>query len=329
MNESKIMNSKYLSSQNRSRVCGIFRHIERLISVAVVVVWIIVMFSPYLVSSSTNNMLRGHDNDLSVEKFDVNSLQKVKRVSSDNDRRINHAVIVAGHAVMRLHQLQVADKNEDAWYLLPYQLNQGFPEIISSHILTGVQLAKDDPKSLLIFSGGQTRYDVGPTSEAASYYYLAQEKKWITEELRSRIYLDEYARDSFENLLFSLCRFKEVLGYYPTKVTVIGFDFKSDRFSSLHRKAIKFPEDKFSYVGLKPNAQFDYLKAVSGEKLALKSFSEDLYGCNDPALKQKRDIRNPFKRSIPYELACPELRNLLDWCGPRLFPAHLPWEAVS
>jgi len=86
---------------------------------------------------------------------------------------------------------------------------------------------------VLIFSGGQTRKDVGPTSEAASYYYLAQHQKWIPETNknsknnnkspvvasasqnenginnasttpppRNRVYLEEFARDSLENLLF-------------------------------------------------------------------------------------------------------------------------------
>lgn len=231
-----------------------------------------------------------------------------------------------GHAVMRLNQLKSADKSENAWYLLPYQLSQGFPAIISSHILKGIELAKSDKQSLLIFSGGQTRKDVGPTSEAASYFYLAQEKKWDT-FIANQIYLEEFARDSFENLLFSICRFKEIQGEYPSKVTVVGFDFKSDRFTYLHRKAIKYPESNFTYVGLKPSDyRFDYSKSVNGESMAIQSFKQDMYGCNDITLKQKRETRNPFKRSIPYELACPEIKNLLNWCGPDIIPDKLPWE---
>jgi hypothetical protein len=46
------------------------------------------------------------------------------------------------------------------------------------------------------------------------------------------------ARDSFENLLFSLCRFHELTGCYPTDVTVVSFEFKRWRFSNLHRQAV-------------------------------------------------------------------------------------------
>ena len=70
------------------------------------------------------------------------------------------------------------------------------------------------------------RRDVGPLSEAASYYYLAEEKKWFSGGVNQRTFLEEYARDSFENLLLSLCRFREASGTYPQKVTVVGFDFK-------------------------------------------------------------------------------------------------------
>ena len=58
---------------------------------------------------------------------------------------------------------------------------------------------------------------MGPTSEAASYYYLAEEKGWLTagtgkdSNIKDRTFLEEFARDSFENLLFSICRFKEVI----------------------------------------------------------------------------------------------------------------------
>jgi hypothetical protein len=31
-------------------------------------------------------------------------------------------------------------------------------------------------------------------------------------------------------------------------------------------------------------------KAVAGEAAALESFTNDMYGCNDPALKEKRSV---------------------------------------
>ena len=43
----------------------------------------------------------------------------------------------------------------------PYQLDQGYPSIIKSHVQKGIEIAKADSDSLLLFSGGQTRRDTG------------------------------------------------------------------------------------------------------------------------------------------------------------------------
>ena len=53
------------------------------------------------------------------------------------------------------------DRSDASWYLLPYQLDQGFPSIITSHIKKGIELVRKDEDSLLLFSGGQTRQDTG------------------------------------------------------------------------------------------------------------------------------------------------------------------------
>lgn len=61
--------------------------------------------------------------------------------------------------------------------------------------------------------------------------------------------LQEHARDSFENLLFSLCRFFELTGHFPDDLLVIGYEFKHERFSDLHRAALRWPDQRFSFVG--------------------------------------------------------------------------------
>jgi hypothetical protein len=272
-------------------------------------------------TSSQPISLRGSKQD---SKFTSDIISTARRKELNQPE---HLVVVAGHAVMRMNKLSIADKSDTGWYLLAYQKDQGFPGTISSHIRKGIELIKTDDSSVLVFSGGQTRRDVGPTSEAASYYYLAEEKKWM-KSLEHRVFLEEYARDSFENLLFSVCRFREITGNYPSRISVVGFDFKGNRFQELHRKAIGFPSSNFTYVGVRTvHPHFDQSKAVRGENVAVQSFTKDLYGCNDPSLFQKRETRNPFRRTVPYELACPEMRDLLHWCGPTLFGGieDLPW----
>jgi hypothetical protein len=41
--------------------------------------------------------------------------------------------------------------------------------------------------------------------------------------------MEEYALDSYENLLFSIARFREVTGRWPEKITVIGYGMKQAR----------------------------------------------------------------------------------------------------
>lgn len=245
-------------------------------------------------------------------------------------KHFTHLVLVPGHASMHIEKLSIADTADDAWFLLSYQRKRGYPQIISSHILKGIDILKEDSDAVMFFSGGQTRRDVGPISEAASYYYLGVMKNWITKELSHQVYLEEYARDSFENLLFALCRFHEITGHYPQKITVIGFDFKSKRFSEIHRQAIWYPSDNFTYIGLAAPSPFDQISAENGEKDAYLEFSKDLYGCNDKLLHDKRLLRNPFHRTIPYELSCPDMKELLHYCGSDLISREkIPWALAA
>jgi len=114
-------------------------------------------------------------------------------------------------------------------------------------------------------------------SEALSYLLLAQTLPLLPATLPSgsntdsplplnlRAVTEEYALDSYENLLFSIARFHEVTGSWPEKVTVVGYGMKQrrwvhidvlrgqtlmNRFEQLHRHVIGFPADNFFYVGI-------------------------------------------------------------------------------
>jgi hypothetical protein len=293
--------------------------LARVLSIPLLIgVWFIVfIYSPH-----------SHDTSFRGSKEKVIKMFPEVMITKDDYSRTNHLVIVAGHAVLRAEKLNIAHRSDSGWYLLPYQKNRGYPAIIVSHIQKGVEVSLRDEKSLLIFSGGQTRKDVGPLSEGLSYYLLSEQNQYFPIHLMNRIFLEEFAKDSYENLLFSICRFREITNHYPSKITVVGFDFKSYRFTELHRKAIHFPIQNFSYIGLHVNHRnFDYHQAQLGENIAVEEFMNDLYGCKNPELQIKRKKRNPFYRKTPYELSCPEIKNLLKWCKSILYnqPQTLPW----
>jgi hypothetical protein len=129
--------------------------------------------------------------------------------------------------------------------------------------------------------------------------------------------------------MFSICRFKEVTGHYPTKMTTVSFSFKQRRFQTLHAKALRWPRDSFSFIGVDPptSTGFDLKRSSQGElENAARPFETDPYGCSQNVLKQKRLDRNPFSRTAPYPLSCPDMKTLLAWCGPDLIPAdQVPW----
>lgn len=255
-----------------------------------------------------------------------------------------------------------------------------------------MELTLADPKSLLVFSGGQTRTTAEET-EGDSYFRVshalnlyqpneakvprslsdawplttADDKKPPASDsskvegedshqlapLFPRATTEQFALDSYQNLLFSICRFQEcvhstaikqtsatcvrlnrllvlskrVTGRYPSRITVIGFGMKRARFTDVHRAALKFPLSSFTYVGIDDSGETG--QSYIGEKeFGLKPYMRDVYGCKG-LLIQKRRTRNPFRRIHPYFTSNAGLRDLLEYCpedGVRLFPGSLPWQ---
>ena len=150
--------------------------------------------------------------------------------------------------------------------------------------------------------------------------------------VRARTTTEEYATDSFQNLLFSICRFYEITHIYPTKITLVSFTFKQHRFESLHLNAIRYPISNFEYRGIDPSTTitgFDLETSTKGEYTnSVVPFMSDPYGCHSDILLEKRKERNPFFRAAPYELTCPDMKILLKWCGPDLIDEEdVPWSS--
>lgn len=269
-------------------------------------------------------------------------------------------------------------KDEENWMISSFQ--KGQTETFLKHIRVAAKIARKDPNAVLVLSGGQTQQFAGPYSEAQSYWTLAasvlneydvadviydggegnkEEKVGRAGEgshLVNRMLVEDFATDSYENLLFGIARFREYTGKYPEKITVVGLDLKKERFENVHRAALRFPAAKFRYVGIDPpelhsvsksnsnrdqvteNAKDDsqykksprYIQALLGErKNALEPFTKDPHGCKEPTLVEKRRMRNPFRRSHPYLLSCPEMFNLLTICSNEVSTEevykNLPW----
>lgn len=250
--------------------------------------------------------------------------------------RAQNLIVVAGHSITAGPALDGVEERDDRWILEDYQEKAGMPDAFVQHIRTGVLLAEQDPNALLVFSGGQTRRSAGPKSEAAAYHQVADHFGWwgldAATRVRGRAVLEEFSTDSLQNLLFSLCRFREITGSYPAHVTVVSFSFKRERFEAVHRAALRFPRDAFRFVGV-DSAASPFLQRLPSlakweAKASIGPFRKDPYGCHSALLRRKRVQRNPFMRTAPYALTCPEMSDLLAFCGKSFFPeGRLPWDA--
>lgn len=238
--------------------------------------------------------------------------------------KLRNLVMVAGHSIYTSSSCEQIDK-EDSWFLESYQKNPGQASTFVAHIKEGIESAARDDEALLLFSGGETRKDAGPRSEAQSYWMVAESKGWFgnREKVRWKALTEEHARDSFENLLFSVCRFRELTGSYPQNITVVGYDFKKERFVNLHRSAIGFPEARFFYLGTSA-ATTSRQAALKGEALVRTQFEHDPFACLG-SLRRKKIGRDPFHRSIPYPNGCPEIEALFSYCGSVTYPGSVPW----
>ena len=101
----------------------------------------------------------------------------------------------------------------------------------------------------------------------------------------------------------------------------MSWAFKERRFG-LHREAIRWPADRFRYVG--PNNPRDLAQALASERNAIEAYTRDPYSSGERFRAKRRD-RNPFRRQNGYAVSCPELAALLGHEGPELFHGPLPW----
>jgi len=231
---------------------------------------------------------------------------------------MRRAVIVAGHAIPRDFVDPLADSS---WFLLNFQ--RGEARCYVEHVRRGVEVAAADGEAALIFTGGQTRAEAGERSEAAGYRGVAEHFSWWGHpEVAARTLTEEFARDSFENLLFGLARFHQAAGTWPEQVALVSWAFKEERFA-LHREAIRWPAGRYQYIGAGDPPERE--QAVAAEARNRAAYVLDPYSAS-PEFRAKKAARNPFGRVHGYHQHVPALRQLLAHEGPEWFTGPLPWE---
>jgi hypothetical protein len=234
--------------------------------------------------------------------------------------------------------------SEDQWILQPFSRSDplarkpGEHDTFITHILTAALTVHHNPEALLIFSGGHTTNS--PRSEAESYAVVLRALVTTHPLLFPagvRYALESYATDSYQNLLFSIIRFRHLTGAYPRHITVLTHAFKDRRVLELHGPALKWPRHRLRLHGLSPPFSLDELNhtQLAERDRAYRAFAADPYGVRAP-LSQKRLVRNwdPERAHVflGFRLE-PEVVGLLTWQGGlsgwETYPRRLPWEDES
>ncbi len=227
-------------------------------------------------------------------------------------------ILVAGHAVpYRFDRLE----SDDGWFLKHFQSGEG--ALYVDHVREGVRLAAEVINSVLLFAGGQTDSAAGPRSEGQGYWLIAEHFNWFGyPEVRERASTEEFSIDSFLNVIYGLCRYREITGSYPERTVAVGWKFKGPRFD-LHRAAVRYPATRFTYVGVNDPPRL--AENIHFETVRRQGFVTDPYG-TEPEPAAKRRARNVFHRQHGYASSCPELAGLLGHAGPALYDGPLPWD---
>lgn len=246
-----------------------------------------------------------------------------------------HLIVVCCHATYKGGH----PSDESSWILQDFQRSDpstgkvGEHDTFHAHIFAGVRILPQDPYSFLLFSGGKTQNMINRT-EAESYrvafnkahpYQLGVDM--------ARVDVETNATDSFQNLLFSIVRFKQIVGKYPEKITVVTHAFKERRFLELHGPALKYPAHSLRVIGINPPFTLEELQDVQKGELArgYEPFAKDLYGMSEP-LNGKRRARGwtGRKRKALFGDLEGEVQRVMEWkggkSGTEVFNETLPWE---
>ncbi len=152
-----------------------------------------------------------------------------------------------------------------------------------------------------MFSGGQTREAAGAMSEAQSYWFLGQQYNWNNKVGMEKIAtVDDFARDSFENVAFSVGKFAMATGKMPLEIVICGWGFKEERYR-MHADALGIRQDQLHYInvnnpeGSAADVSSPLGGALKGEKKTIADFVATPFG-NSGILLQKKLQRDPYIR---------------------------------
>lgn len=168
-----------------------------------------------------------------------------------------------------------------------------FPQyrhIFELQLRTAFQRLNVGDYDVLIISGGYTKKDV-EKSEARGMLDWAEDFGLSAQG--KIILLEEYAHDSLENLLFSMCRFFQYFNGFPVSVGSLTWQFNKERHEIFARK-LALPDFQVILVGERERQEEI---AKKWAKLA----EDDPFYQKQPDSNAKYLRRDPWKKDHSYD----------------------------
>ncbi|KAL4796280.1 hypothetical protein BDV19DRAFT_388419 [Aspergillus venezuelensis] len=181
---------------------------------------------------------------------------------------------------------------------------------------------------------GATKRPTTDIAEGDSYFTLAQDNQFFgcaTIDPRTMILTETMATDSYQNVLFSLLRFRQFTGSYPLKVTVATHEFKRARFMECHFPALGL-DGMSEVVGINPPEFVTPLRDLEEgeEKRGIGLWRGDLYGVGDELMGKR--VKRGWVAGAEWGVWVgvglePVVEELACWDKGVLFPRmhELPW----
>jgi hypothetical protein len=178
--------------------------------------------------------------------------------------------------------------------------------VYENHIRNSFALLREKRFDLLIISGGYTK-DQEEKSEARGYLDWADDLG--LERSGVKILLEEFARSSVENLLFSVCRFYQYYGCFPEEIGAYTLTWKDRWFKDVIAKALRLP----NFQVIRSETEEKALKGIGGavlpnsQEVAEKNKPDPLERLSFEKVRQ----RDPWKKGNPYEII-PDFQEMFE-----------------
>lgn len=215
-------------------------------------------------------------------------------------QRSGKCLILACHGVYEKGQWHAEDR---------YRTSEA-KEVFQEHLKISFEALRSGDCDVLIISGGYTKektekseargmldwaWDMSEKGQLGSVT-INDIRTWIASK---KIVLEEFARDSFENILFSVCRFFQLNGKIPASICVCSMRSKEDRFRTICNE-LGFSD--FSYKGKGEENKGDRrLSEIKGNPFH-----------RGTQFYKTRRSRDPWEKGNPYISINDEFKKMLD-----------------